>query len=373
MPERAQDEFLKTVLEESPIGVAILDIASGKRLFANSRLVDLFGADSREALLNGAIEDTWVDPSDLQRAFSTFSRHERLVNFESRRRRMDGTLIWVLMNTQPIIFDNKDAGIVWHIDISDRKQAEVLLTRAKAEAEEASHAKSEFLVHVSHELRTPLNCILGFSEILTAALRSGNDQRNAGYARNIFESGQHLLGIINDILDISKIEAGEFELEESEFHLPEVLAAAQQMLRGLAEDSRVTVTCVPPAGDGMILYGDRRVTLQVVVNLLSNAIRFNRKDGSVRMSAAAGGDGGLSITVEDTGIGIAAEDIPKALAPFGQVRPGAHRSHGGTGLGLSLSKHLVELQGGRLDLTSEPGKGTTVVAAFPPSRTRRRT
>ena len=370
MPETACDGVLRTFLEDSPIGVAILDIATGKRLFANARLVEMFAAGSREALLEGDIGETWVDPADLERAFTIFKRRERLVNFEARRRRLDGSLWWVLMNTQPVSFAGKDAGIVWHIDITDRKAATEQLVHAKFEAEQASRAKSEFLAHVSHELRTPLNCILGFSQVLGTSLAAGTGTRNSEYVRYIHDSGQHLLGIINDILDISKIEAGEFELHETDFDLAEVLDSARQMLRGLAADSRVSVDVAPPTGGRALLHADRRVVMQIAVNLLSNAIKFNRKGGNVALTLAPGDGGGWTVTVRDTGIGIAAADIPKVLQPFGQVRSGSHRAHGGTGLGLSLSKNLMELHGGTLTMTSEPGQGTTVEIAFPPDRTR---
>ena len=331
--------------------------------------MEMFATRSADDLLTGDIQDTWVDPDAFNKAFSIFRKGEVLVNFEAERKRFDGSKWWVLMNTQPITFDNRAAGIVWHIDISDRKHVEADLLQAKHDAEHASHAKSDFLAHVSHELRTPLNCILGFSQILSS--ESANTISSASrseYARNIYSSGGHLLAIINDILDISKIEAGEFELDESAFDVEEVLSTAHEMLDGMAENGDIAVTCTPPPAP-IGLFADKRVVTQIIVNLLSNAIKFNKENGRVAVSTALGPDDGLSIIVADTGIGISAADIPRVLAPFGQVRSSSHRTYGGTGLGLSLSKHLVELHGGSLTLESEFGKGTTVCVTFPRERT----
>lgn len=369
MSERSDDDVLKSVLEGSPIGAAILDVASGKRLFVNSQLVTMFGAASADDLLNNDIQETWVDPNAFTNAYAQFSKGELLVNVESERRRFDGTRWWVLMNTQPITFETRKAGIVWHIDISDRKNAEAQILQAKKEAEAASHAKSDFLAHVSHELRTPLNSILGFSQMLSTESATGiNHANRIEYAKNIFASGGHLLGIINDILDLSKIEAGKFELDRSAFDITDVLMTAQQMMNSLAELNGVTMKYAPSA-DPISLFADKRVVTQIIVNLLSNAIKFNNKHGRVTLAASVLPDGGRSITVADTGIGIAKDDFPRILAPFGQVRTSSHRAYGGTGLGLSLSKYLVELHGGALHLFSTLGQGTTVEITFPPAPT----
>jgi signal transduction histidine kinase len=366
----AEDATLKAVLEGSPIGVAILEKATGKRLFVNSRLVEMFAAGSRDNMLNDDIKDTWVNRDDLAQAFAIFQNGGLLVNFVAERRRFDGSTWWVLMNTQPITFDNKDAGIVWHIDVSEQKNAQAGLHQAKREAEAANMAKTEFLAHMSHELRTPLNSILGFSQVLASpSLAALTEAKKTDYARNIYASGAHLLEIINDILDISKIEAGEFPLDESEFTVEDVLCVADRMVRSMADETGVTITLQPSCGEAS-LRADKRVVTQIVVNLLSNAIKFNNQNGTVTVSSGPSENGGLSISIADTGIGISPEDIPKALTPFGQVRTNSQNAHDGTGLGLSLSKRLIELHGGGLDLTSEPGKGTQVAIWFPPERTK---
>lgn len=370
MPIHSDDEVLKTLLEGSPIGAAILDIETGKRLFVNSQLVSMFGAGTKDELLKGDIKATWVHSEDLDRALPVFKKGNRLVNFEAERKRFDGSTWWVLLNTQPTTFDGKAAGIVWHIDITCRKRAEALLHQAKAEAEDASRAKTEFLAHMSHELRTPLNSILGFSQMLaTPSLAKATEPMKTDYARNIHASGTHLLDIINDILDISKIEAGEFELDETQFEIDEVLTVAQKMLRSQADENAITIEYQPPPKSAH-LFADKRVVTQVVVNLLSNAIKFNTKSGHVALMSDFTPTGEISITVADTGIGISPENIPVALTPFGQIRANSQNTHEGTGLGLSLSKYLVELHGGSFALNSELGKGTEVTIAFPAERTK---
>lgn len=255
--------------------------------------------------------------------------------------------------------------------IAHQREAEAKLREAKAEAESASAAKSEFLASMSHELRTPLNSILGFSQLLGSTLLAKvAEKRRAEYAHDIHRSGEHLLALIEDILDLSKIEAGETTIMEGAFDVGELLDGACRMVEGLARRRSVVVE---RAWDARLpaLYADRRRVMQIVVNLLSNAVKFNTAHGWVRLSAAAP-DGALTITVSDSGIGIVAHEIPKVFEPFGQVRSSAHLAHEGTGLGLSLSKKLTELHGGTMMLESEVGVGTAVTVRFPPHRTVRR-
>ena len=356
-------------MDGSPIGAAILDLDKGTRLFVNNELVTMFGAQSKQHMLTTDIVATWVDRDHLERCIQSFNRRENLVNVEAERRRFDGDVWWVLLNTQPVVFEGVEAGIVWHIDITARKMAERLLVDAKGEAEDANHAKTDFLAHMSHELRTPLNSILGFSQMLASPSSEAFTQaRKTDYARNIFASGTHLLDIINDILDISKIEAGEFELDESEFEIEEVLTVAQRMLRTMADEAEINVVCGTPDDGLPRLYADKRVITQVMVNLMSNAIKFNKPGGKVAVNPFLEKDGGLSILVEDTGVGMAEDEIPKAMTPFGQIRSSSQNSHEGTGLGLSLSVQLVELHAGKFQLTSQPGHGTKVLVHFPAAR-----
>jgi signal transduction histidine kinase len=229
----------------------------------------------------------------------------------------------------------------------------------------ASRAKSEFLALVSHELRTPLNAILGFSEsIATQTFGQGVNDRYRTYAEHIHESGSHLLSIINDILDLSKVEAGRYELHEEEVELGELLGRCVALLRERAA-TRGVILAGPESN--ICLWADARALKQIVFNLMSNAIKFTGSGGRVELSAGEDGDG-IRIAVSDTGIGMSEEDLDRALQPFGQAASAHTRSVEGTGLGLNVTQALAELHGGRLAIHSAPGEGTTAVVHLPAER-----
>lgn len=243
------------------------------------------------------------------------------------------------------------------------------LDGARRRAEEASVAKSRFLAMMSHELRTPLNSILGFSQFMVDEImgRMGN-VRYLEYAADIQHSARHLLDVINDILDISKVEAGETNLEEEDLDLREVAASVQRLMAPRI-GAKNQVLSINIADDMPKLRGDGRVLRQVLMNLFSNANKFTPEGGAVTLSTGVDYRGGIRIEVADTGIGIAAENVPVVLEAFGQVRTSHTVTHEGTGLGLTLSKQLVELHGGDLAIQSEVGTGTTVILRFPADRT----
>jgi signal transduction histidine kinase len=243
------------------------------------------------------------------------------------------------------------------------------LRQAALMAEEASTAKSKFLAGVSHELRTPLNAIIGFSDMLRMEpFGKLGDPHYREYAGHINEAGRHLLAIINDILDASKIEAGALELEEELIDIAAVAENILPLVRDKASASGVTLSVSLPPGLPALRADGRRVA-QILLNLLSNAVKFTPPGGRVEVTAALDAAGGIVLSVADTGIGIAAKDITLVLAPFGQVANAMSRQHTGTGLGLPLTKALVELHGGEMTLDSTPGVGTTVRCRFPARRT----
>ena len=242
------------------------------------------------------------------------------------------------------------------------------LIAANEKAEFANRTKSEFLAAMSHELRTPLNAIIGFSEIIkNETFGPVGSTQYRSYAEDINESGQHLLDLINDILDLSKVESGADEIHEEQIEIREVIESVVTMVKGRAQKGGVKLELKVP--DLLpTLRADNRKLKQILVNLLSNAIKFTDTGGTVTLKIWCRTGSGYVFQVADTGIGIALDDIPKALAPFQQVYGELNRKYEGTGLGLPLAKSLVELHGGSLDLQSRLGVGTTVTVRLPEER-----
>jgi signal transduction histidine kinase len=241
------------------------------------------------------------------------------------------------------------------------------LTRALDAAAAASQAKSQFLATMSHELRTPLNAIIGFSELLKSELFGPmGDARYKGYVNDVHRSGKHLLALVNDVLDFSKIDAGHLTLQEDQIDIGETLSTSLRMIEGQAANTGVTLE-QEIAHDLPILRADERRVRQILLNLLSNAVKFTQRGGRVRLIAFTD-DNEFIVQVSDTGIGMAKEDIPRALERFGQLDSDLNRKYEGTGLGLPLTKKLAELHGGRLEIESELCVGTKVTVAFPGDR-----
>jgi signal transduction histidine kinase len=238
------------------------------------------------------------------------------------------------------------------------------LSAAKLRAESAARAKSEFLASMSHELRTPLNAIIGFSDMIANASMGPIDPRYRNYGTDIFNSGQHLLSLVNDVLDLSKLESGRFELHEEQLDIPEVLDSCCAMVTGLANKAGVELTIDPDPNLHQVWADPLRIK-QIVVNLLSNAIKFTEAGGHVFVGARMSDTGETVIEVQDNGVGMRAQDIKKALEPFGQIDSPMNLSQSGTGLGLPVVKHLVELHGGKLTIVSDAGAGTSVSFRLP--------
>ncbi len=250
----------------------------------------------------------------------------------------------------------------------ERKRIELLLVQAMQQAEIANRAKSEFLSTMSHELRTPLNAIIGFAELMKMeSMGPIGHESYREYASDICLSGSHLLTLINDILDLGRIEAGKAEVHDETLRLAELFEATGRIVRERAVTAGLELVVADVAALPA-LRADRRKMLQILVNLLSNAIKFTPEHGRVAMTAETVAAGEMLIRVADTGIGIAPNDVEKAMTPFGQIDSSLSRKHAGTGLGLPLTKNLVELHGGRLEIESVPGKGTTVTVRLPAER-----
>ncbi|MEQ9121923.1 MAG: HAMP domain-containing sensor histidine kinase, partial [Alphaproteobacteria bacterium] len=249
----------------------------------------------------------------------------------------------------------------------ERTAAEV--SRAKDAAEAANRAKTEFLAMMSHELRTPLNAILGFSEIIrTEALGPLGASEYKEFAGDIYASGAHLLALINDLLDLAKVESGMVELKDEAADVARMLDDCVRIVAKTAASDGVKLASEPAPGLPR-LRADKRKLNQVLMNLLSNAVKFTPEGKSVTARAFLNDDGGVTIEVTDTGIGIAPDDIARVQEPFVQIDSALNRAHQGTGLGLPLCKQLTELHGGRFEIESRLGEGTTVRLVMPPDRT----
>ena len=254
-------------------------------------------------------------------------------------------------------------------ELDRHRDVEVSLLKTMRDVREANEAKSNFLANMSHEIRTPLNAIIGFSEIMESQLIGplGSEQY-VDYAKDVRESGQHLLEVINDILDLSKIEAGQLEPGEEEVDLRDAIEACVRMVSDQAKEAEVDITLdlnrpVPH------IRANARMVRQILLNLLVNAVKFTLPGGLVTLRVTSNEDtGDLLIRVEDTGIGIEEEDQQRILRPFEQVSKAGGRQGSGTGLGLPMSKSLIELHGGSLDLKSQPGIGTVVTLRLPQER-----
>ncbi len=250
-------------------------------------------------------------------------------------------------------------------DVTADVEAADELRSAKDRAEAASRAKSQFLTNMSHELRTPLHAIIGFSELIHAQAAGPIEESYVAWAGDILSGGSHLLDMINGLLDLSRIEAGRYDLVESSFDLAGVVHACVEMIRLQAETKQVSVEC---AVDEIIIRADHPAMKQIVLNLLSNAVKFTPADGAVTIYTERAESGEISLVVSDTGIGIDATTLASLGEPFIQADASTSRKYGGTGLGLSISRRLITLHDGALTIESVPGEGTTVRVTIPAGR-----
>jgi len=341
--------------------------------FVSPRFFELFPLET-----NDIIGKTREELAPLVREQQRWRDHlETLKNrhpfrdFEYSVTAPDGQIRHIRISGKPII----DAGNNFlgyrgtGADITKSKMAEAEILASREEAVLANRAKSEFLANMSHELRTPLNAILGYSQMLRNEFFGPiGDPRYSEYATSINVSGTHLFKIISDILDISKIEAGEATIEDAEVDIAKAGRVCIAMVEGRAQERKIWVEQNTP-GDFPTLRADERQVKQILLNLLSNAVKFTPDGGQVTLDARVDDDSCIEISVSDTGVGIDSKDIPKVLQPFGQVAESHNRCHEGTGLGLPICNSLMELHGGTLEIESELGIGTTVTVRFPPERT----
>jgi cell cycle sensor histidine kinase DivJ len=332
--------------------------ADGSVLFCSQSSVKLLGM--KPASLLGLSPAMFVHIQDLKPLELGFERtlSQGPQTIEVRLRRRDGSYVAVEMKTVAL----RGEIVASSRDVSDRNARIADLVIARDRAEQSSEARTRFLASVAHELRTPLNAIIGFSDMMhNEVFGPVGHKKYREYAEHIRDSGMHLVELVSDLLDMSKIEAGKFTIERQRVEIAPLLEECVTMLSGTAAEAGVNLRC--ESERGVYLQADRRAVKQAVVNLLSNAIKFTPSEGSVVLSAAATGDG-VCINVADTGVGIPDSEIGRIGKPFEQVA-GTKGLHKGTGLGLSLVKALTELHGGRMEITSALGDGTTVSLRLP--------
>ncbi len=361
---------LNRAIEQTPLSVVITDL-DGFIEYVNPHFTAATGYRADEVIGRNSrlFKSGYTSPSEYRVMWRVIAAGD-VWHGEFHNRRRDGQLFWERATIAPV---RNDQGAVTHYvaikeDITERKRVENELLTAKERAEAANIAKSQFLATVSHELRTPLNAIIGFSDcILTAPFGPIGDGRYQKYVENIFEAGNHLLKLINDIIDLANAESGTFELVETivdpQMEINEAVAAVAETarLRGL------TIEVHMPR-DLPLLCADPRAIRGIAGNLLSNAVKFTPHNGDIAISAGLDETGLFILRVADTGIGIPADQLDHVLQPFHQLSGDFAREHDGTGLGLALSRSLAELHGGHLEIESTPGVGTTVTVRFPKSR-----
>jgi cell cycle sensor histidine kinase DivJ len=341
--------------------------SDGRIRFASPSAQTLLGQDPSDML--GLAPAALVHPEDLramQAAFMEASYFGRAASAEVRMKRGDGDHVWVEIRCRPASPASGEAADIVAVtrDISERKAQEHALIEARDQAEEANRAKSRFLANMSHELRTPLNAIIGFSEVMTHEMFGPvGSAKYLEYSHLIHESGAHLLELINGILDMSKIEAGKFELGEEIFDLDEVAQAAVRFVKIQADRAGVVLRA-QIAPNARLAFADKRAVKQILINLLSNGVKYTPRSGEVRVRAVLE-PRGLEITVADTGVGISPADLVKLGKPFEQVESEHVRAKEGTGLGLALVKALTAMHGGEATIESVLGEGTTVRVLLP--------
>ncbi|NQV48441.1 MAG: PAS domain S-box protein [Rhodospirillaceae bacterium] len=363
--------YAEGMVENTAEGMITIDDKGVIETF-NPAAQRIFGYKAEEAIGNNVSillpeeerlhHDEYVNKSDLHAS--------RIINKvrDLYGRHKNGTLFPMELNVSrmPLKGQTKFIGILH--DISDRKNSEKGVLQAREQAETANRAKSELLANMSHELRTPLNAVIGFSQMFLGQIYGplGHD-KYLEYAMDINTSSAHLLELINDILDVSAIEAGKLELNEDSIDLKRTIEAMRRLVTARASKDGISITF---EADNELphLSGDERRIKQILLNLLSNAVKFTKRGGRVDLKASVSKTDGLMIAISDTGIGMSKEDIARAIDKFGQVDSGLNRKNEGTGLGLPLTISLVELHGGTLDIESQSGVGTTITIRFPADR-----
>jgi two-component system cell cycle sensor histidine kinase PleC len=373
--QRERDDallLLTSIFDVSEVGIIVTD--HNRRIVkVNDSFVRIYGWSRNDLVGGDFINIIGHDERELaRRNHEEFIRGGIRSSGEMKLLRKNGSAANVLFTTATLELSQKRRFQVTTImDITLRKQMEQSLRVAKEQADTANHAKSAFLANMSHELRTPLNAIIGFSEMMIKKTFGplGHDKYGE-YLGDIHMSARHLLEIINEVLDMSKIEAGKVELDEQEIDMEGLIDSVVRIMANRAFSSGLEIKQII-AKDLPVLYADPRLIRQILINLLTNALKYSEKSGVIEVRAMLDSTKNMLLVVEDHGVGIPKDRIQEAMQPFGQIHdPTRSNTQQGTGLGLPLTKAMAELHGGKLELESDAGRGTKVTIRFPRERIR---
>lgn len=359
----ANEEIFHGVFASCPVPLCMIDTTSGELIRVNKRMT-AFLEYTEEEWIDLPIRELFVDNDAFEEAAAILRRDHSVLCDEIRMRTKDGGTRWALLSARRFSMPDGETVLASFVDITDQKQKEIELANASADAEKANVAKSQFLANMSHELRTPLNAIIGFSDIMESEVFGpiGNE-RYLGYMTDIKSSGIHLLSIINEILDLSKIESNSKELHQEEVDLNEIVEIATRLIRHHAQEKSIRLS-LTLTNDDPVLMGDERAIKQIILNLLSNAVKFTPDDGLIMVRTHQIGSR-IVVEISDTGIGIPEDQLDTITEPFVQLESTLASKKTGTGLGLSIATRLAELHGGRLEIESIVNQGTTARLILP--------
>ncbi|MEH6401821.1 MAG: ATP-binding protein [Sneathiella sp.] len=363
----------RRIFENATDGIFQIDL-NGNFINCNPAMANLLGYENSAELLLLARDigsDVYLNEKMADKHFMLLSKGKFLIDEIHRWKQKDGGHVWGAINAHPVYDD--EGWILYYegtfTDMNARVKAELSLKKAKEDAELANRAKSEFLANMSHELRTPLNAIIGFSEIMRSeAFGTLGHSNYKEYSDDIHSAGGHLLQVINDVLDVAKIEAGQLQLYERKVSIQNIVKSCFRMLSVRASEAGVRLVDEVPA-DLATFFADETRIKQIFVNLLSNAVKFTKPGGKIIVRVFLLADQSMCVKIIDTGIGIAEKDITRVLARFGQVQTTYARTNEGTGLGLTLVQLIADLHGGLFEIESVLEVGTTCTITFPPERT----
>ena len=360
----ASDQRSRQLFDDAPIGMAVVALDNEKFKQVNGRFTEMFGYSAEELSSQTALDVTHPDDlAEAQRLVKAMAEGTERCTVEKRYLRKNGDTLWAT-RTACIIRDKDRTPrefLIMVEDITERKRAEAALREAKKEADRANHAKSEFLSRMSHELRTPLNAILGFGQLLE---RQNPTVQQRARVEHIMSAGRHLLNLINEVLDISRIEAGHLQLSLEPVAVAEVLEEALDLMRPLAADREMELVVGDEFENDLHLLADRQRLKQVLLNLLTNAVKYTAVGGRVAISLERSSSAKTRLIVTDTGAGIATEKLARLFTPFDRL--GVEQSGvEGTGLGLALCQRLMHAMGGDIGVQSALGKGSAFWIELP--------